>query len=82
MEINYMSRLVDNLLDMSQIEAGSLIPQQEWHPLEDIVEGALRRMNFTTENRNLKVEIPEDIPRCMSMRRRCSKFSPTYWIMR
>ena len=62
MEINYMSRLVDNLLDMSQIEAGTLIPHQEWHPLEDIVEGSLRRMNFTIENRNLKVEIPEDVP--------------------
>ena len=62
MEINYMSRLVDNLLDMSQIEAGTLMSHQEWHPLEDIVEGALRRMNFTIENRNIKVDIPEDIP--------------------
>ena len=62
MEINYMSRLVDNLLDMSQIEAGTLTPHREWHPLEDLVEGALRRTGLTLEARNIEVHIPEDLP--------------------
>jgi PAS domain S-box-containing protein len=61
-EINYMSRLVDNLLDMSQIEAGALTPHREWHPLEDLVEGALRRAALTLETRNIDVHIPEDLP--------------------
>ena len=60
-EINYMSRLVDNLLDMSQIEAGTLIPHREWHPLEDLVEGALRRTEQSSENRNIEINIPDDI---------------------
>ena len=61
-EINYMSRLVDNLLDMSRIEAGTLMPHREWHPLEDLVEGALRRAALTLEIRNNEVHIPEDLP--------------------
>jgi PAS domain S-box-containing protein len=61
-EINYMSRLVDNLLDMSRIEAGTLMPHREWHPLEDLVEGALRRAALTLEIRNIEVHIPEDLP--------------------
>ena len=60
-EINYMSRLVDNLLDMSQIEAGRLIPHREWHPLEDLVEGALRRTELSVATRDIQIQIPENI---------------------
>ena len=61
-EINYMSHLVDNLLDMSQIEAGTLMPHKEWHLLEDLVEGALRRTAQTLDTRNIEISIPENIP--------------------
>ena len=61
-EINYMSHLVDNLLDMSQIEAGTLIPHKEWHLLEDLVEGALRRTAQTLDTRNIEISIPENVP--------------------
>ena len=61
-EINYMSHLVDNLLDMSQIEAGSLIPHKEWHLLEDLVEGALRRTAQTLDTQNIEIYIPENVP--------------------
>jgi len=61
-EINYMSRLIDNLLDMSQIEAGGLVLHREWHPFEDLVEGALRRMELTLETRSIEIHIPEDVP--------------------
>ena len=61
-EINYMSHLVDNLLDMSQIEAGTLTPHKEWHLLEDLVEGALRRTAQTLDTRNIEISIPENVP--------------------
>jgi len=61
-EINYMSHLVDNLLDMSQIEAGTLIPHKEWHLLEDLVEGGLRRTAQTLDTRNIEIHIPENVP--------------------
>ena len=61
-EINYMSQLVNNLLDMSQIEAGTLIPHKEWHLMEDLVEGALRRTEQTLNNREIDIHIPENVP--------------------
>ena len=61
-EIDYMSQLVNNLLDMSQIEAGTLIPHKEWHLLEDLVEGALRRTEQTLDTRDIEIQIPENIP--------------------
>lgn len=60
-EIIYMSRLVDNLLDMSQIEAGTLKPRREWYPLEDLIEGALRRTELTYGTRNIEINLPEDL---------------------
>jgi len=61
-EIDYMSQLVNNLLDMSQIEAGTLIPHKEWHLLEDLVEGALRRTEQTLDTRDIDIHIPENVP--------------------
>ncbi len=61
-EINYMNRLVDNLLDMSQIEAGTLVPRREWHLLEDLVEGALRHTEQIFSRQNIDIHIPEDLP--------------------
>ncbi|MDR4495519.1 MAG: PAS domain S-box protein [Nitrospirales bacterium] len=61
-EIDYMSQLVNNLLNMSQIEAGTLVPHREWHPLEDLVEGALRRTGLTGETRNIEIHFPEEVP--------------------
>jgi PAS domain S-box-containing protein len=61
-EIDYMSQLVNNLLDMSQIEAGTLIPHKEWHLLEDLVEGALRRTEQTLDTRKIDIHIPENVP--------------------
>ena len=61
-EIDYMSQLVNNLLDMSQIEAGTLIPHKEWHLLEDLVEGALRHTDQILDTRDVDIHIPENVP--------------------
>ena len=60
-EIDYMSHLVSNLLDMSKIEAGRLLPHREWHPVEDLVEGALRRVGLALEARDIEIQIPDDL---------------------
>ena len=61
-DIDFLNRLVDNLLDMSKIEAGTPEPRREWHLLEDLVEGALRREGKALQSRPLEVELPEDLP--------------------
>ena len=55
LEIDYLTRLVENLLDMSRIEAGTLMPQFEWHPIEDLVEGAIRRTADLMQPHSLEV---------------------------
>ena len=61
-EIDYLDRLVSNLLDMSRIEAGSLVPQREWHPFEDLLEGAIRRLGRPLQERPLDIVLAEDLP--------------------
>jgi len=61
-EIDYLNHVVDNLLDMSRIEAGTLRPHREWHLLEELVEGAIRRMKERLRGRRLDVELPNGLP--------------------
>ncbi|MEE8494567.1 MAG: PAS domain S-box protein [Nitrospirales bacterium] len=61
-EIDYLSSLVDNLLEMSKIEAGTQEPRREWHLLEDLVEASIRRHGKGLKSRQLEVRLAEDIP--------------------
>ncbi len=61
-EVDYLNRLVDNLLDMSRIEAGAMIPQREWQLLDEIVEGAIRRIGSDLKGRPLEITLDEDLP--------------------
>ena len=43
-EVDRISRLTTNLLDMSRIEAGKLRPHTEPHRIEDVIETVLERL--------------------------------------
>ena len=62
LEIDYLTRLVENLLDMSRIEAGTLVPQSEWHPFEELVEGAIRRTADFIKPHPLEVKLDANLP--------------------
>lgn len=57
-EMGYLTQLVENLLQMSKIEAGALMLNREWHPFEDILEAALRRLESALKGRPLEVDVP------------------------
>jgi len=59
---NYLNRLVGNLLDMSRLEAGTLQPHCEWNILEDLIEGAIRRVDLFLKDRPLDIELAPDVP--------------------
>jgi two-component system sensor histidine kinase KdpD len=59
-KIDYLNRLVGNLLDMSRIEAGMLLPQRDWHLVEDLIEGAIRAAGKQVHVRDLQVETPDE----------------------
>ena len=60
-EIDFLNGLVENLLDMSRVEAAMLAANREWHLIEDLVEGAIRRLEPALENRSLRVDLGEDM---------------------
>ncbi len=61
-ETHQLVRLIDNLLDMARLDAGSLTPNRQWHVLEELVGSALARLRGELGNRHVSVHIPTDFP--------------------
>jgi two-component system sensor histidine kinase KdpD len=61
-QLDYLNRLVGNLLDMSRLEAGTLQPHREWHMVEDLIEGAIRRLDIFMKDRAVEIELAPDLP--------------------
>ena len=61
-QVDYLNRLVGNLLDMSRLEAGMLKPRCEWQVFEELVEGAIRRVAPLLKDRPLDVQLAPDLP--------------------
>jgi two-component system sensor histidine kinase KdpD len=61
-ELDYLNSLVGNLLDMSRLEAGTLTPRREWQILDELVEGAIRRVEPLLAGRPLRVLLAPDLP--------------------
>jgi two-component system sensor histidine kinase KdpD len=61
-ESRRLARQVDNLLDMTRLEAGKVELNKQWHVLEEIVGSALARLRRELEHRDVRVDIPEDFP--------------------
>jgi two-component system sensor histidine kinase KdpD len=61
-EAGRLERLLANLLDMTRLESGGLEPKREWVPLEEIVGGALTRLEAQLAGREIRTEVPADLP--------------------
>jgi two-component system, OmpR family, sensor histidine kinase KdpD len=59
-ESQRLSRLVDNLLNMTRLEAGVVTLDKQWHVLEEIVGSALNRTQKELSRHEVKVKIPPD----------------------
>jgi len=53
---------VQNLLDMTRLQSGSVQPKLEWHSLEEIVGTALDRTRDLINRRSVEVNMPTDLP--------------------
>lgn len=60
-ETDRLSRLVNDLLDMSRIEAGNLTVSRTECRLEDLIERAMKRTHPSPE-KHLRLELPPDLP--------------------
>ncbi len=59
-EADRLHRLVSNLLDMSRLEAGTLVIRQDAYQLADIISRALR--GIPQDDHPIDVDIPPDLP--------------------
>jgi two-component system sensor histidine kinase KdpD len=57
-----LNRLVQNLLDLSRLEAGHLRPNLDWHDLRDLVNAATQDLGRLLERHPVKIIIPPDLP--------------------
>ncbi|WP_455378635.1 ATP-binding protein [Petrachloros mirabilis] len=60
-ELDYLNRLVENLLDMSRLEAGTLTPRLEWHVVDELVEGAIRKVQALLNGRPLDIHLDRNL---------------------
>ncbi|HEY7653282.1 MAG TPA: sensor histidine kinase KdpD [Methylomirabilota bacterium] len=61
-EADRLNRLVQNLLEMTRLEAGALQPQTEWHSVEEVVGAALGRFSKSLVGRPVTTRIPAELP--------------------
>jgi two-component system sensor histidine kinase KdpD len=61
-EAERLNRLVGNLLDLSRIQAGSLMPQRSWYDLSALVDDVLGRLRSVTSRHQVVVSVEEELP--------------------
>jgi two-component system sensor histidine kinase KdpD len=61
-DVDRLDRIVGNLLDVSQIEAGALNPDRQYYPLATLVDDVLGRLGPILATHPLSVDVPEDLP--------------------
>jgi two-component system, OmpR family, sensor histidine kinase KdpD len=61
-ESDRLNRLIGNLLDLSRLRAGALVPARTPTPIDDVVEAVVRRLRKLLANHPVRVRVREDIP--------------------
>jgi two-component system sensor histidine kinase KdpD len=61
-EANRLTRLLENILQMSRLELGGATARMQWNILEEIVGSALVRTRHDLGGRRVEVTIPGDLP--------------------
>jgi two-component system sensor histidine kinase KdpD len=61
-EAERLNRLVENLLDMSRIEAGALRVTRQPCDVEDVVGSALEQFGRRLEDRPVSISVPDELP--------------------
>jgi two-component system sensor histidine kinase KdpD len=57
-----LSRLIDNLLNMSRLETGRITLKPDWHDVHDLTNKVIEVLKNELEKFNLEVSIPDEMP--------------------
>ncbi len=61
-EAERLERLVGNLLDMTRLEGGAVVPKREWVPADEVVGSALTRLERLLAGRPVVTALEGDLP--------------------
>lgn len=61
-ESDRLNRLIGNLLDLSRLRAGALVPEKLPTPIEDVIDSVVSRLGKIFGDRQVQVRIREGIP--------------------
>jgi two-component system sensor histidine kinase KdpD len=61
-EAGRLSRLVENLLDLSKLQAGSAPPRSDWVSIEDVVRTAVEHLDGGENAPSVQVSVAADLP--------------------
>jgi two-component system sensor histidine kinase KdpD len=61
-EADRLNRLVQNLLEMTRLESGQLALRKDWHPIEEVIGAALRRLEKRLGGRRITTRVLPDLP--------------------
>ncbi len=61
-EAQYMSELMNKILDMAKLSTGKIAIQREWNTLEEIIGSALTRLEKNLSTRMVNINLPENLP--------------------
>jgi len=61
-EARRLTRLLENILQMSRLDAGGAVPNLQWHVLEEIVGSAFHRVGRSLAGHEVAIRIPADLP--------------------
>ncbi len=61
-EAHRLTRLIENLLEMTRLQAGGVTLNRQWHVLEEIVGSARSRLKSELAHHPVKVDLPSDLP--------------------
>ena len=57
-----LNRLLENILQMSKLDAGATTPNCQWHVLEELVGSALHRTRRELAQHQVAIHLPNDLP--------------------
>ena len=60
-EAGRLNRIVGNLLDLSRIQAGSLVPARDWHDPALLLRESLHRLGAAIRDHVLEIDVPDDL---------------------
>ena len=60
-EADRLNRLVGNLLDVSRIRAGALVPAKAPAAIDELIEGVLARLEPILRPHRLRIDLPDDV---------------------